>query len=135
PDQAQFLQRPEYVPVKVNLIPPEAMAGYLRVGVMVVVPAFAEAQDRYPEAVPRTVTGEKAARAPHVSGGIYEPGRVQAHNRPQEDAPHHPGESPSCQKYQAESGCGDPVPFADPAVEFILAEIGDIRQKLWSMID
>jgi hypothetical protein len=51
PGQVEEAQRGDAVPVGVDLVPGEAVAGGLWVGVVVVVPAFAEGEKRDPEAV------------------------------------------------------------------------------------
>ena len=83
-------EHPEHgnsVPVKVDFIPGQAVTGRLGMGVMIIVPALTERQQRYPEAVFRGVGRMKPLPSPHMSGGVHQPGRVQSHNRTEEDAP------------------------------------------------
>src|SRR5207302_2512584 len=51
PCQAQLSQRANAIPVNVKFVPGEAMARRHRMRVMIVVPPFAEAQDRHYEIV------------------------------------------------------------------------------------
>src|SRR5580700_6367021 len=51
PSEAEGLQGIDAVPVDVHLIPGMAVAGCLRLGMVVIVPAFAKRQDGNPEAV------------------------------------------------------------------------------------
>jgi hypothetical protein len=56
-------------------------------GVMIIVPAFTKGQHRNPEAVLGSIAGRKPLSSPHVSGGVHQPGRVQANDCAKEDAP------------------------------------------------
>ena len=87
PGEADKAQCGDAIPVRVELVPGQAVTGGLRMGVMVVVPSFAKGQQRHPEAVARGVSGGKSARAPHVGGGVDQPGGVQAEHGAKEDAP------------------------------------------------
>src|SRR4029077_4849782 len=106
------------------------MAGRLRLGVVIVVPAFAEGEDRDPEAVGGVIMSKKALRAPHVRGRVYKPGGMETVNGAEEDDPHQERPATDGQEDHAESGNRDPVPLAEPNVEFIFAKIGDKVQKL-----
>src|ERR1700757_1535575 len=103
-------------------------------GMEIIVPALAEAQKGDPEAVPRTVSGLKTPRSPHVCGGIYQPSPVQSNYCAQENSPGQIRKSTYGKQHDSEHGNWNPVPLADPDVEFVLAEIGDIRQKLRGII-
>src|SRR5579863_8542287 len=60
PSEAEQAQCPYPKPVQVDLVPGEAMPGRSGAGVMVVVPAFAEAQQRDPEVVGGLIAREEA---------------------------------------------------------------------------
>ncbi len=69
-DAEEFQQA--YVDVgKIQLIPGQAVAGGCRVGVVVVVPAFAEGEQGDPPVVARIVACGEAAASPHVGCGIH----------------------------------------------------------------
>ena len=67
------------------------MPGHLRKGVMIVVPAFAEGQDRHPETVRGVVAGHEALRTPHVRRGVHQPGGVQPKHGADKRAPQQVG--------------------------------------------
>jgi hypothetical protein len=104
------------------------------VGVVVVVPALAKGKDGNPEAVFGGVRREIAARAPHVGGGVDEPGGVETEDGSKEDAPEDELPSAHDEKEDAERGDGDPVPVADPDVELVLAEVGDEGQEVSGVV-
>ena len=58
-------------------------------GVVVVVPALAEAQDCHPPAVSRKVGGIEVAVAAEVGGGIHQPGDVINDHQAQGVRPEH----------------------------------------------
>src|SRR5579872_3614413 len=103
-------------------------------GMVIVVPPLAKAQQGHPEAVPGTVSGLKAPRSPHVCGGIYEPGPVQANDCTQEDSPHQKRKSTYRKQHDSKDCNWNPVPLADPYVEFVLAKIRDIGNKLGRVV-
>ena len=96
-------QGADAVPVRINFIPGNAVARRLRDRVMIVVPAFAERQDRDPETVRGVIAGQEALRPPHVRGGVYQPGGVQAENGPEENAPHQIGQSAKDQQERCQA--------------------------------
>ena len=61
PGQAEEAEDGDSVPVGIELVPGQAVTGGLRVGVVVVVPAFAEGEESYPEAVAGGVGGGESA--------------------------------------------------------------------------
>ena len=91
---------------------------------VVIVPAFAEAERRDPPAVAGVVSRLEAPRAPHVRRRIHEPRRVQSDGGPQEHAPQHPVPAPEREQHEAERRQGNPMIFADPDVERIASEVG-----------
>src|SRR5215472_12441400 len=108
---------------------------------VVVVPAFAAGEQGHPPAVARVVAGFKAAAAPHVGGGVDEPGGVEADGDAQQDSPQNHGDAvdeaaevPAAGEEQAAAERnGQPMPLAEPAVELILAEVGRVARKSLSL--
>lgn len=101
---------------------------------VIIVPALAKAQQGDPEAVPRTVSGLEPPRPPHVCGGIYQPGPMQANYCAQEDSPGQIRKSTRGKQHDSENCNWNPVPLANPDVEFVLAKIGNIGKKLRGII-
>ena len=85
--EADLGEQPDAVEVGVNLIPAEAVARGDGMGVVVVVPALAAADQGDPPVVARVVAGFKAARAPEMRGRVDEPGSVQTERHAQEGSP------------------------------------------------
>ncbi len=104
------------------------MPSGLRGGVVIVVPAFAEGEHRDPETVRRGVAGAEPLRSPHVSRGIHEPSGVEADDRSEEDSPKHTWPSPDREKRHADYRQRNPMPLADPDVESVFAEFGDVGE-------
>ena len=98
-------------------------------GVMVVMPSFSEGKQCNPEAVSGGVCGLVSPRAPHVGGGVNQPGGVEIQDRAEEDAPKENGPSAEHEKNSSEKGHGNPVPSAEPDVEFVFAKVGDVREE------
>ena len=86
---AQEFQDPDLDPGKIELIPRQTMPRRSRMGVVIVVPAFAEGDQRDPPVIAGIVARVEAARAPHVRDGVDQPGGVQADDDAQADAPQH----------------------------------------------
>ncbi len=105
------------------------MPGRLRDGVVIVMPALAEREHGDPEAVSGSIAGDEALRAPHVRCGIYEPRAVQAVDRPEEHAPQQVGHSAEGEQENAEHHLWNPVPLADPNVEFVFSKVGNVREQ------
>src|SRR6516164_6192233 len=76
PSQAEHAENADAVPVHVAFVPCQSMTGRLGMGMVIVVPAFAERQHGYPEAVLRGVSSNEALPAPHMGGRIDEPRRM-----------------------------------------------------------
>ena len=110
-------------------------------GVVVVVPAFAAGEQRDPPAVAGVVAGFKAAAAPHVGGGVDQPGGVQAERDAQQNAPQNHGDAvdeaapqPSAAEQEHAAGHdGKPMIFAQPDVEAVAAEVGRVAQQRLSL--
>src|SRR5688572_18344893 len=68
PCQAQRLERADTNPVEIQLVPRETVTRARRMGVMVVVPAFSECEQRHPPVVGGIIAGLEAARTPLVGG-------------------------------------------------------------------
>src|SRR5690348_8634066 len=82
--QTELLERPYSIPVKVYLIPLEAMPGGNRMSMVVVMPAFPKRHNCHPPTICGKVTRGKAARTPAVSRRINQPGAMQAEHCAQE---------------------------------------------------
>src|SRR5438552_2870053 len=68
--EANFAEKPDAVIIDVELVPGEAVTCADRVGVMVVVPAFASGEECDPPVVAGVVLGLEAALAPEVRRGV-----------------------------------------------------------------
>ena len=128
PDEPDGLQELQLDPGGVELVPGQAVARRGRVGVMVVVPAFAERQQRDPPRVLRIVLRREAAAAPHVRGGVDQPGRVQADHHAQEDRPVDERPAADGEQGEAEHRQRHPVIRGQPAVERVSAEVGRVAR-------
>src|ERR1700675_45302 len=69
--QPELLHRPDHVPVRVDFIPSQSVPRRHRMRVMIVVPAFAPAEQRHPPAIRRMVARLKPPRAPRVRRRIH----------------------------------------------------------------
>ena len=100
-------------------------------GVVVVVPALAEAQQRHPPAVAREVGGIEVAVAEGVGGRVHQPGHVVDHRQPQRDGPEHQAQPAATDagvlaieiKGDAERQLQQQEPVVEPAVEGIALQI------------
>src|ERR1700722_10981261 len=110
------------------------MARRLWLGVMVVVPAFAKGQNGDPETVSGSVAGFVALRAPHMRGGIHQPGGMQADDGAQEDSPEEPGPAANRIKEDGDYHRRHHVPLADPEMKLVFAKVGDIGKELDSVL-
>src|SRR5689334_16560572 len=110
------------------------MPSGLRMSMVVVVPTLSEGKHRNPEAVLRSVSGQESLLAPHMGGRVYQPGHMQANYGTEENSPEHKG--PSAYEQQDYTGKSDrhPVPTTDESVEFVFAQIGNIRKEFLSVI-
>src|ERR1700758_822552 len=106
----------------------------LGMGVMVIVPSLAKGQQSYPETVPGSVTSGKPLCSPHMSGGVHQPGGMEANDCTKEDAPQDILPSTRNKNNRAQDRDWHPVPAADPGVEFVFAKFRNIRQKLCRVI-
>ena len=77
PREAADLERADANPVEIELVPRETVTRARRMGVMVVVPAFAEGQERNPPVVGRIVARRKPARRP-ICASPSSPARSRA---------------------------------------------------------
>ncbi len=98
---------------------------------VVVVPAFAEGQERDPEAVARIVCGVKAPRAPQMSRRIHQPGEVQPQCHAQKDGPQGHLPTQYSQDQEARNRQGYPVPAADPDMEAVIHQVPSIGCTLF----
>ncbi len=97
--------------------------------VVIVVPAFAEGDGGDPPIVARIVTGVEAAAAPHVRGGINEPGGMQTEHDADEGAPEDQRDGAdaghAANGEQDRSGDDErhPVVIVQPQIELFLGKI------------
>src|SRR5437763_440871 len=104
------------------------MLSRLRMSMMIVVPAFAEGEQCHPKTVFGSVAGEEALRSPNVGGGVYQPGNMQANHGAQENSPQHKWDAAYGQQHQAQHSQRDPMPITEPCMNFVFAQVGDVRQ-------
>jgi len=129
PSQADHAQRADPIPVQIDFVPCQAVPSHLRKGMMIVVPAFAKRQDRYPETVGGVVSGHEALRSPHVGGGVHEPSGVQAKYGANECAPQQVGQASEEEQSSAHDDLRNPVPLADPGMKFVFTQVGDVGEE------
>ena len=129
PGQAQFLQKDDAVPIKVDFVPGEPVARRLRVSMVVVVPAFTEGKYCDPKAVPRCVGGVETTRPPHVRCGVHQPRGMQAEDCPEENSPQQERQSTDKEEDDAETYHRKPMPSADPHMEPIFSQVRNQRKK------
>jgi hypothetical protein len=85
--QTEELQDLDLHPGQIELIPGEAKPRRAGMGVMVVVPALAGGQQRHPPVVPGIIARGESAAAPQVRYRVDQPGRVEADDDPEAEAP------------------------------------------------
>jgi len=117
------------------------VAGADRMGVVVVVPAFAACEDGDPPVVAGVVLGFKAALAPQVSSGVDQPGGVEADGDTEEGPPENHTESAYCVVAGRCEGCaksnlkeaGDDerhvVVLAEPDVDRVFGEVRSVTAE------
>jgi hypothetical protein len=139
--EANFAEEPDAVVVDIELVPGEAVTRADRVGVVVVVPAFAAGEQSDPPVVARVVFGLEAALAPEVGGGVDEPGGVEADGDAEEGCPEdhadcaddvvaRAGEQTADDELEHASGDQrNPVVFAEPDVDGVLGEVGGVAAE------
>src|SRR5258708_30000166 len=122
------------VPVHIEFIPDQAMTRRLWVRMMIVVPAFSPAQHGDPEAISGSVVRAKAARSPHVCGGVDRPCGVKPNHGAEENGPHHALPAASNKNHQGQHAERHPMPFTDPEMEFVFAQVRYVRQKVCRLV-
>ena len=123
---ADLLQEPNLQIRQIQFVPGHAMPRRNRMGMVVVVPAFAERDQGDPPQVAGIVLGAEASAAPHVRRGIDQPGRMQADDYPQRHDPQQHAQAAEDQGEQAQHRQRNPVPLAQQAVEAILEQVGSV---------
>ena len=118
--QANLRQQPDAPVVGVDLIPGQAVLGGDRMGMVVVVPAFAAAHQRHPPVVARVVAGLKAPAAPHVGGRVDQPGGVQAESHAQECAPQQPADGAVDSRRPVQPTANSSTPLAVSGIQWYL---------------
>ena len=106
------------------------MTSRRRVGMMIVMPAFAEGQNRDQEIIRRIVAGVVALGAPKMRGRIDQPGGVKSDRHPQEYSPQDRLPTKGEQDPYAERGEGNPVPLAEPYVVLVFTKIRNVGGEL-----
>ena len=126
PDRAEQLQRE---PGEVELVPGKAVARRGRMGVMVVVPAFAEREERHPPAGFGNRPSVAKRRPPHMCVAEL---TSQVACRPtttrRKIAQFTSGQPPIASSDEAEHRQRHPVIGRQPAVERVLAEVGRVAR-------
>ena len=101
---------------------------------MVVVPALAKRQQRYPEAVPGIISSAKAPSSPHMRSGVDQPGRVEPDYRSKKNAPQNVTPPAYGEKQDGQDRDRHPVPTADPPLETVFAKLRHVGQKLCGIL-
>src|ERR1700676_2878990 len=104
-------------------MPQHAVARRSLMGVVIIVPAFAERQYGQDEAVSRIVGGFKATAAENVGGGVDQPGAMQAVDDAQAESPQEHGYSAECQKRKTGGDHRDPMIGIQPPIELMPRQI------------
>src|SRR5580698_1137608 len=102
------------------------MARRRGVGMVIIVPAFAEGDQSHPPVVARVVARSEATSAPHVSGGVDQPRGVESKDDTEETSPEQEGESADQVQDDGECHVRYPVIVVEPDVETILRQIGGV---------
>src|SRR4029077_9089755 len=123
---AEFIHDPNSVPIKINFIPRQPVPGGSRVRVMIVVPAFAPANQCNPPTVGRIVARRKPAGAPRMRRRIYQPGEMQANNGAQENAPEHEGKPAESEKRYSQRNNRNIMILRNPDVKLVLGQVGNV---------
>ena len=95
-------------------------------GVMVVVPAFAEGEKGDPPIIAGIVAGLEAAAAPHMRGGVDKPGGVESEDDAYADAPQEERPSTPGVEQGGEDDVGDPVIVVKPDIVGGFGEVGGV---------
>ena len=102
------------------------MARRGRVRVVIVVPAFAEGHQRDPPVVARIVAGGKAARSPHVGGGVDQPSGMQADDDAQAKFPRRPSSKPPMATGSRPAAHREPSDNCSARYRTVLGQIGRV---------
>ena len=102
------------------------MTGRTRVGVVVVVPAFAPCQGGYQSVVSRIVACLETSRAPQVRRRVYQPRKVPADDRSKENRPQHHRQAADRKQGDRRDDGRYPVVFIKSDLERVLHQVGRI---------
>src|ERR1039457_2805521 len=80
-------QSQDHIPVGIDLPPAQAMTRGVGMGMVIVVPALAEGEQRDEEIIGGVVAGRPAPRAPQEGSGVHDPGGGQPDAGWQEQPP------------------------------------------------
>jgi hypothetical protein len=126
PSEAHHAQSGYPIPVRVKLIPGQAVTRRLWMSVVVIVPTLAKSEQSHPKAVARGISRRKPARTPHVRGRVHKPCRMQSENSPEKDAPQQERPPADGEEAYTKNRYWHPVPAADPHMKFVFAKIGNV---------
>src|SRR5262249_49859980 len=90
PRQSYQAQQADHQISYVNLPPAQTVSGGARKGMVVVMPAFSEREQRYPPEVRGTVWRVVAPITPHMRGAVDQISRVIKQRRPHKYSPNQP---------------------------------------------
>ncbi len=97
--------------------------------VVVIVPSFAESQQRHPPTVARILAGLEALLAPEVRRRVDEPGRVQADGDAKENPPHHHAPPAEIEERKSQDDEWHKVEAIEPDMEAIFHQVGSVAQE------
>src|SRR5579864_8161736 len=123
---AQEFEHLDLDPGGVEFVPGQAVPRRCRVGMVVVMPSFAESHEGHPPVVPGIVARGKAAAAPHMRGGIHQPCGVQAEDHAKEDAPEHQRKAANGKQQEGKRKSRNPVIVIQPNVKPVFSQIGSV---------
>ena len=101
---------------------------------VIVMPALAKRDQRYPPIVARVVTSAKAARAPHMCSRVDKPGCVQTENHPEAEAPEHHRYPANGNQRNRDHNIRQPMIGIQPAIETRLRHIWRIVRHQLSLV-
>src|SRR5262245_33409403 len=93
---------------------------------MVVMPALAETDEGDPPVIPRIIASLEAARAPHVTAGIDQPGAMVPHHDTQADSPEHQAKTSHAEQRDSQDKRRKPVIVVQPKIKTMLRQVRGI---------
>src|SRR5437660_8413531 len=89
---------------------------------MIIVPAFAKADQSNPKVVRRKVARDKPPRSPRVSAGVDQPGAMQDNHCAKEHSPENERQSAKRKQYKRNSDHWQVVVLRNPHMKFRLGQ-------------